>query len=358
MKIKVSDLKDFLKKSNKIKSKGVIPIHDYLLIDFEKDSLSITKNNGNMFCKHTVEEDNESREKILIEEKRLTALVNNARGEFIHFSKTGKKIILNDDVNEVKLEQMKEVDINNFQTFPGSEGAQRILLNPEVLAAIFEAKGFCSALEATALSYVYAHKNVNGNFSVFATNAHILYLKTFEEEVPELVLSGEVCSIISTLQHVEYFSAGNYDFFDTGKTVYGFIKADMHKLPDYMSIIRQIEDGVNFTTNKNELLSFCELINSLAVKELPIIKFDEVENDLLAQYGEEEYNATTEKKIVVKKNFSPKPVAFNNGYLTQVLKCFATEDIVFSAAQNERFYSLTNPEEKGLTIIIMPVMYK
>lgn len=354
MKIKVADLKDFLKKSNKIKSNGIIPIHDYLLIEFEPSSVSITKNNGNMFCKHTVEEENKGTDKLLVEEKRLIALVNNAKGEFISFKKTGKKIVLKDDVNELKLEQPKEIDVNIFQTLPNNEGAEKTILTPDVLAAIFEARNFCSILECN-LHFVYLQQ-IENFYCVFATNQHTIYQRKFEAPLPQLSLSVEVASIVSTLQHVEYFTAGNYDFFDTGRTVYGFIKSD-YKAPDYMHIIRSINNEETMTFSKEQLSSFCALVGSLAVKQIPIIKFDDIEEAVLAHYDEVDYNTESEKKLDVEKNFPPKPFALNCNYLSQILKCFTTESVVLSPGQNERIYSVTHTEEKGLTILICPVMY-
>jgi DNA polymerase III sliding clamp (beta) subunit (PCNA family) len=355
MKIKVSDLKEFFKRSNKIKSNGVLPIHDYLLIESTPECVAITKSNGNMYCKHTIEEDNQGTEKLLVEEKRLSALVGNAKGEFIHFNTKGKKVTLKDAANEVKLEAMKEVEVNAFKTFPESEGADRITLNPDVLAALFEARNFSAIVESN-FHYVYAHKKEAGHF-IYSSNGHLMYLRKFEEELPELVLSPEVCSIVCQFQSVQYYTAGNYDFFDTGATVYGFIKSE-YKAPEYMQIIRSINQDEQITMNRAEVISFCELVSSLAVAKFPVLKFEETAEDtLLMQYEESEYNVKTEREVKVKKNLWPETFAFNSGYLTQVLKCFTTEEVNLSANADQKLWCFTHPDEPTLTILIAKVLY-
>lgn len=355
MKIKISDLREFFKRSNKIKSHGIIPMHDYLLIEFEKECISITKTNGNMFCKHVVEEGGEGVGKILIEEKRLSALVNNAKGEFVTFKVSGKKTIIKDEINEVKLETMGDVNVEAFQKFPDTQGAERTILNPEMLAALFEAKNFASIVESN-LHYVYAHE-LKGSYYVFATNRHLLYQRKFDEPLPQLALSNDVCSIISTFQHVEYFTAGNYDFFDTGKTVYGFIKTE-YTPPDYTQIIDRLSEDESFTLVKEEILSFCELVNSLAISKFPVLIFDDADEKIVVHFDENEYNAECEKILDVQKNFYPKSFAMNCADLTQALKCFISEEIVFAPGDNERIYGLTHPEEKGLLVMVCPVMLK
>lgn len=354
MKIKVSDLKDFFKKSNKIKSNGVLPIYDYLLFECDKDTVSITKSNGNMYCQHTVEEDNSETERLLVEEKRLSALVNNAKGEFIYFTVKGKKVVIKDAANEIKLEAVGDVNLNAFPTFPGSEGAERVSLNPDVISALFEARNFTSIVESN-MHFVYTHKKEK-NFVVFATNMHILYMRKFNEELPEMALSPEVCSIICQFQHLEYYTAGNYDFFNTGSTVYGFIKTD-YKAPEYLPIIKSIDPGQTIKINREELLSFCKLVNSLAVSKFPVLRFDDAEEALLVHYDEDEYSMNTEKNMPVEKTFWPTPFALNNAYLTQILECFPTFEVVLSASANQKIFGVTHPEEEGLTIAICPVLY-
>jgi DNA polymerase III sliding clamp (beta) subunit (PCNA family) len=327
-------------------------MHDYLLIEFEKENVSITKSNGNMFCKHVIDQDSESNGKILVEEKRLSALVNNAKGEFITFKVSGKKTIIKDDINEVKLEAINDVNVEAFQKFPDTQGTDRTILNPEMLSALFEAKNFASIVESN-LHYIYTHE-LKGSHYVFATNRYLMYQRKFNEPLPQLALSADVCTIISTFQHVEYFTAGNYDFFDTGKTVYGFIKTE-YRQPEYMNIINSLSESENFRLVKEEILSFCELVNSLAISKFPLLIFDDADEKIVVHFDENEYNAESEKALDVQKNFSPKSFAMNCAYLTQALKCFTSDEIVFTPGENERIYGLTHPEEKGLLVMVCPV---
>lgn len=353
MQIKLSTLKDFFSKSAKIKSNGVIPIYNYLLIECDRENISIIKTNGNAFIKQCAEEENKAEEKYLVEEKRLVALVRNAKGDFINITAKGKKLILKDAANEIKLEAMDGVNFEAFPKFPGSEGAETFVLTPDVVSALFVARNFAATLESN-LHFVYALK-FRGKNVVFATNRHILYLKEFEEEVPALALSPEICSIVCPFNSLEYYTAGNYDFFNTGNTVYGFIKTE-YTAPDFSPIIDGIDFENKMTINKDELFSFCKLVESLAVKEIPILKFEENDGELLAYYEEAELSTETEKVLKVEGEIIC-GFALNNGFLKQALDCIGTDDVVFHVRHSQKPIGVTHPDEKGLTLLIMPVMF-
>jgi DNA polymerase III sliding clamp (beta) subunit (PCNA family) len=354
MNIKVSDLREFFKRASKIKSNGVIPIYNYLLIESDKETVSITKTNGNYFVKHTVDQDNQDDEKILVEEERLSAFVKNAKGEFLTIKTKGKELTIKDGVI-APVQLGAEVDAKLFKTFPNIEGAERISLGPDLLAALFEARNFSSIVESN-FHYVYTHKHEDG-FYVYASNGQILYLRKFEEELPIVALSPEVCSIVCQFQSLQYFTLGNYDFFDTGATVYGFIKTT-YQAPAYMHIFRSVRTEEVLTFNRSEVLSFCELVSSLAVMSFPYLVFEEkTEDALLMSFGEDEYNVSTEKELKVKKNYWPQSFAFNVAYLTQVLKCFTADELILSPGDKETMFGLTSAEDKGLTVIIVKLSF-
>jgi DNA polymerase III sliding clamp (beta) subunit (PCNA family) len=354
-KIKLSDLKDFLRKSSKIKTNGVIPVHEFLLIETFAEEITITKTNGNAFIKTTITQDNEAVEKHLIEEKRLSAFASNAKGEFITVRQVKQTTILKDGENEVKLGAVDGVNFEAFQRFPETEGAETTVLGPDLLAALFAAKDFVSILESN-LHFVYVQPDGNGSV-VFATNQHLLYERKFEEVLPEMTLSPDVCSIVSTFNHVSFFTAGNYNFFDTGSTVYGFIKTE-YKAPNYKVVINQISFEDELKMDREEVLSFCQLVNSLSVEKFATIKFDDIEEAMLIHWDESGYSTETERKLDVEKNFPPKPFALNCIYLMQILKCFDTKEVSFYPGDNERIYAITHPDEPGLKILICPLMYK
>lgn len=355
MKIKVSDLKEFFKRSSKIKSNGIIPIYDYLLFEFVPNRVTIAKSNGNIFCKHTIDEPGAHNQAFFVEEKRLVALVNNAKGEYITFKVSGNKTVLKDERNEVKVEAPHDMKVSLFQKFPDTEGAEKTILNPGVLSALFEARSFASVVESN-FGFVYAHKKETG-FYVYASNGHLIYLRKFEEELPDLALLPETCSIIATYPHLEYFTSDNYDLFDTGKTLYGFIKTT-YRAPEYFHIIKNIDQSQFLTVKKEEVLSFCELVKSLSVHSYEIIKFEAADEGLFAKYEEIEYNVEAEKTIELKKNFWPEGFALNNALFTQILKCFPTEEITLSPSPGQKIFGVIAPEEEGLIIAIAPFYIK
>lgn len=354
MKIKANDLKEFFKRSGKIKSAGIIPIYDYLLIECGKESVSITKTNGYTFCKHIAEEDNDTQDKFIIEEKRLSALVANDEGEYIYIERKGGKIVLKDKVNKVLLPDDQKPE--HFPKFPDNDHKEKTLLNTEVLAALFEGKNFVLSLEVdTNFSFVYVVKK-DGKFYVAATNRNILYLRKINEALPQFAVSSEACSIISAFNHVEYYPAGNYDFFDTGKTVYGFIRTTF-KAPDFWPIIGSIEADKTIKVSKEAIASFMKLVNSTSVKKIPIVRFEAQDKALLLSYDESEYNADAEREIEIEKNFWPEVFHLNASFVALILKCFRTDNVFISPNTGNYLFAFTHPEEKGLTVGICPVKY-
>lgn len=350
MKIKISELREFLKRSAKIKSKGIIPVHDYLLVEFDRETVSITKSNGNAFCKHTIEEDNEGKGVFLVEEKRVSALVANAKGEHLTFATKGKQVIVTDATNKLTLQGE---DPKTFPAFPEMDDAKRFELDPQTLAALFEARNFTSIIESN-LHYVYCHER-GGIHYIEATNQQVLYSKKFDRELPFLALSPETCGIVTSFDMVQYFSAGNYDFFDTSRTLYGFIKTEYQPV-NFAPVYESIDRAQTLTLTKAPVVDFCALVSSLATYKSPIIRFVDPQsgdNVLSGLYDEPEYNVDVQRVFEIQKDFDTKGFNFNVPQLTEVLKCFATDEVILSPDPKHHAWCLRHPEEEGLEIIMV-----
>lgn len=351
MKIKVVDLKEFIKRSAKITSNGIIPIYDYLLFEFNKESICITKTNGQTYCKHEIDNDGNEVCSLLIEEKRLTSFVNNTGGEELTFKIKNKQVEISDSVNLVSV-PTEEVSL--FPAFPEQGNSnEAVSISSEVIKSLNEAKQFrFNGKYETNYSYIYVSKNEIGSF-VFATSGNVFYLKKFEEDLPAFSLSPESCSMLLPYSNVLYYSSNNYNFFNTGKTIFGFIQSEL-KSVDFRPVLNSVNRSEWLEIDRKDFVDFSDLVLSFSFL-VPIIRFSFSGENVLANYSEENYNVNAERLISAKKNFEADSFNFNASFINMALRCFTGEKIkAFPAFKS---YCFESEEEKGLSIVVAIVHY-
>ncbi|MCG2614868.1 hypothetical protein LZZ85_11270 [Terrimonas sp. NA20] len=350
MRIKVTDLREFFKRSSKIRSNGVLPIHDYLKIDFSREAVVITKSVSFAFCRHEIESESNDIETILVEEKRLSALVNSAEGEYITFEIKKDKILLSDSINEVSL---KAENVEGFSKQPKQGDNETYILSESVISALFQAKSFIYVMQ---LDNNYGHvycSNVGEDSYIFSTNGQALYLKKLTEKLPAFSLNPVACETLAPYETLVYYTAENYNCFDSGKTLFGFAKSEM-KAPNFSPVVNNIDREKGITVNKDDLLKFTSLVNSFSFK-VPIISIEPGEGSLALRYNEVDYQVDAQRDIEAVMNFSPEVFHWNTQFLEPVLKCFSTEKVTLHPGGP--LYAVENPEEEGLTIGLIKVKY-
>lgn len=251
IKIKTSDFKEFFKRSKSIKSSGIMPILSYIKLDASGDGVTLQKTNLKAYCIHQIDAEYNEYDSILLDEKLFTLLVNSTSAEYLEIKKEGKKIVI---VHDGKTAAHPMEEAHFFPRFPDADGNKEVsVLSSEVLESIGVAKNFVESVELTSpLSFVHLYKNM-----VLSSDRNLVYWKKFDQ-LPDMVLDAETCSIISQFESLQHFRAGNYDFFDTGKTLYGFIQPT-ETTPDLSPVLDMAQKDVSFEIKKAYLLEFLEI---------------------------------------------------------------------------------------------------
>ncbi len=364
MKIAVTELREFFKRTSKIKTNNILPVYGSILFEFTKECVYLTKTNGFSFCKHEIESEENEEGIFAIEEKRLTPLVNNAVGEFIEFKlKTKKAIVaekeqiitiavISDDENTSSIQV---IDHTAFPSFPEqNKSSEPVYLNNDVIKSLNEAKSFCFVANVeTSYSYVYLSKKNGGNF-IFSTTGQIFYLNKIEDELPEFSLSPESCSMLLPYTNIMYYKAGNYNFFNTGKTVFGFIQSRLNP-PNFQVIIDAIDRTDFIELKRQQVIDFSELVLSFSL-EVPVVIFSFEESGLVGSYSEAEYNVDTKRSLYVNKNHDADDFALNASFTHMALSCFTGENlkgyIVRDNNGKENSFCIESEENPGLSIVL------
>lgn len=347
-KINISELREFLKRSGKIKTNGILPIHDFILVEFELETTNLIKTNGKVYCKHRIEEGTDTPARVLIEEKKLAALVSNSKGgEFITVKVKGEQVILQDQASKITV---AFEDAKHFPEFPENGEGERVGLSGEVLAALFEASKF-TLLGDTNFSNVYIQKH-GTQYCVISSNRGILYRRAFDYALPQLALNPEACNMISGFNMVEYYTQGNYNFFDTGKTIFGFVVSEF-SAPDLVPVFTQLKMENEFTISKESVTSFCDLVNSSATLKFPDVVVEPGKDNVLSfSYNEAHTNMDVQKNIEAKSNFEVERFKCSANNLSNIIGCFSTDEVVFHPSHKGNVYGFDHADEPGLLVAL------
>lgn len=334
MKISVSELKSFKANASFIKQNNIIPVLAYL--KFEDGC--ITKNNLHSFL---IQQVGKFTEKILVDEKILMAFVDNASADEIEISVSGKRILITDGFTK---DYSPTDDIINFPTNE-SEVFKKTKISVDVLAAIKTASTFILSDEAMPnKSNIFVGKK-----AVAGSNGFIAYVKTFDQELPKMVLSKDTCTAISKFGSIDFYESENYHFFENDKCKFGFIK------PTYpffdLTVFGKFDtEAPHFEVNKYDLIRFNDLAISSPSKKV-VATFKVISEVMKLEMKDADYERDVQKDISATgedvSSFAYMPVNLN-----QLLKNVPDADLTFYQAKNK--YYITG--ESNFTTLIMEVI--
>lgn len=334
MKISVSELKSFKANASFIKQNNIIPVLAYL--KFENGC--VIKNNLNSFL---IQKIGKFKESILVDEKILMAFVDNASSDEIEISVSGKRILITDGFTK---DYSPTDDIINFPT--NENGVfDKVQISAEVLASIKTASTFILSEETMPnKSNIFVGKK-----SVAGSNGFIAYVKTFDTDLTQMVLSKDTCTAISKFGSIDFYESENYHFFENDKCKFGFIKPT-YPFFDLTVFGKYDNEAPHFEVNKFDLIKFNDLaISSPSKKVVATLKVQSEVMKLVMK--DSDYERDVEKDISVTGEdvslFAYMPVNLN-----QLLKNVPDNDVTFYQAKNK--YYITG--ESGFTTLIMEVI--
>jgi DNA polymerase III sliding clamp (beta) subunit (PCNA family) len=336
--IEVSEIKEFFKRSKGVKPNTSNPITSYIKLE-ANENCTLLKTNLNSYCVHEVKADYPSSFVCLVDERLLAKVLEQGTDDVVEIKVEPGRVILTCGIAQVR---DSFTDPSLFPTFPEiSEQKEGKVLTKDVLEAVGIAAQTLVVDRDCQLSYVH----VNG--AVFSSDNFSLYLKKLSDSFPDLVLDRECCLVISEYDSLQYFTAGNYHFFDTGKTMYGFIKTE-YKTPAYHVIFKKSE-GEPFEINKEDFISFCEL-TSVSPAKVPIASFDSKDGKILFSFNDPEFGKGAEMEFEMSGEIK-EPFNFNPRLILPFIKSLPYKKLLFAPLPGYK-YSVTTKEDETFSGII------
>lgn len=355
--IKISELKEFLKRSSNIKDAGIIPIYSYIKLETTQPGVvKLTKSNQRVFIQHTIEADFKKPFAVLLDQKILTAAVNQSDDAELVISKKADMIYLSD--GKMKL----EYQLGHGETpelFPAVQAK-----DSESHAVFFDS----DVIEAIALAHIHCEKNsetpgpntfVNAKHLdakrsyIYGMNGIIFYCKTFGFKLPLLQLSEEACAIISRFPSAEYYQTERYDIFDVGNTVYGFIKPDTATVDITAFFERLSGKEFIFSVTKKEIVKFCDFAADINQGILANSSVEPTNEGVLFRYENIPFGRYLDLPVVT-KNFSTfERFYFKSQQLSLSVKHLPYD--VISVHKRNNTYVLTSDEDPNYFSAIQAV---
>lgn len=344
VKIPVSELKEFLSRSKAIPANGLLPITDYIKLVCEGDVITLTKTNLNQFITHQVEGKFNKNFTLLIDLATFATAVSESEAEEMKISFKEQKadnparrikiVIMEDGIQGVIKCQSEDESV--FPSNPSYDKDNMTVLSPDIIEALFLSAEAALPLKGTVRQpFEYVHiKNMGKKKSyICGFSVGIMYFKWFKENLPDMVLEQMVCTMLGNYQGdgVTMYRGEKYDFFDTGKSLYGFIQTEM-KGPDFASIINAKDDEKSFTIDRKSLMAFCKLaigINPSSLVDPCFIQNAEENNAVVLDYENNLINRSCKKEVEVKKNkrYVIKKFLFNPNDMLKLLKSLSFETV-------------------------------
>lgn len=360
VKIPIQELKTFLSKAAAIKAeKSIVPLCRYIKIVCEGNVISVTKTNLQSFVICELDGKATKNFTLLVEEDLLAACVKNATGKEIKISfkeaksatsPTGKvKSVTIEDGEDLKVEKTTE-DEMAFPVIPEAEKNGSNKLTEDILESIYLASRCTSEPKdiPTYANFVHVKSTGKKSFYIAGMNGAILYFKSFKQAMPDMILELETCAAIKGFQELLVYQGGNYNFFDAGKTLFGFVKVEF-VTPDFKGgIVDKMEVDKLFTIDRAAVVRCCDFAKS--INPMKYIAPCTIEGDgdkgVVIDYNQNEVGLNSARKFEVKKNkkFSIPKFFFSPNDFSTVLSSLPFEKVNMVGPVEKNYY-ITSDED-------------
>lgn len=332
IKVPVSDLRSFKKNSSHIKSKGIIPILDYIKFD----NGTISKTNINEFV---VQESNFSGA-FLVEERILFNFIEYTHASEILFIADGKKVIISDGSQKTSSNQAE------IELFPAIEQPPKetVSLTDTILKLFGAAAKYTQEQDDLRKSHIFI-----GGDAILASDGFIAFYRKIDRVLPNTAIHRHVAERISSIDPADFSQNENKMFFRAGKVIYGFQKTeatyiDMRRFFEYSK-----EDS--FHAPKSELIEFNEMCLSMSKIKM-CHPFLEIKNDkLIMSAVNSDYGVDNEKEIEVVGGMGDK-FKYDAAIFNRLLKTAPDEELTFSRIKGMMYITGAS----GFTSLIMELL--
>lgn len=357
VKIAIKDLVEFIKRSAPVKPKNILPILSFIKLEWKNSNATLTKTALDSFIVHELKVKSKKEGVMLLDTKILSSAVANAVSDELMFEiSDGGDIVIHDGK---RITKFAEEDATAFPKIPEHETDDKITFSQDVLEAITLAS---YAIEEKVpqewMKFVntYSKGKKEGSYIV-GTNPFAMYFKKFKEQLPVISLCDEAISVVRSYESAIYFSAGNYDFFDVGNSLYGFIKTTF-KVADISMIVDNYNDKINFKMGRKEMLAYCTYVKSICPNTLGVNPFIAIEdfgkNKIMLRFSSAEYRISYDEDFEVEKNATLTRCWFNATHMIELIKALPFDQLLFSFAHGNIY--LKTEDDKDFTGLVREIV--
>lgn len=357
--ISTADLRTFFKRTRAIKQNDILPILEYIKIEYTPTEITLTDTNEQTYAIHKMTGSAEGSGAFLVNRRILSSVIDTTKSESITIrvedgkKKDTKQVIIKDDSGPVSSPTDK---IDLYSKIPEITKQDKIFLSGEVLNAIEIASNYAKkdtkSLGIDPLEVVYL-KNKGDYCQVAATNLFIVYMKKIANADMDIMLYPENISFLNLFSEANYFQSDNYNFFECGETTYGFIKP-VYTMPDFSVILRDLNDDQIVKIKKELIIDFCERAIKINKSGYPHCMMGDMgDNKVLFTLEDTDYETACNMVFDCEKNFDIKDFFFNAELMLGLIKPLPYDLLYFHAAP-DKFY-ITSPDDPDYTGCIMGI---
>lgn len=256
LKLQTASLREFQSRANYIQSNTLLPILGNLKIDVT-DVCTLTKNALDSVCIGQVTHEGEPQQ-LLVPERILFAALSVTQDEWITIDngviKFGSDTI-----------QFTAEDINTFPVTPVIPNDKpTFVLNKEYIKSILIASEYINNSQNTG-SFAFVHLDKE---SIFAFHPNYFYINNSFANLPTTGFNKDEVTVIGAYESIEFLDLPNHHVFFVPGYTYIFTKSEI-ATPKLTQVIERLKlPGKSFTCNKNELVNFLNLANTVSESEI------------------------------------------------------------------------------------------
>lgn len=335
VKVPIADIRSFKKNAAHVKSRGIIPVLDYIKFD----NGEIVKTNT---ADYVVQQSNFSGS-FLIQERELFSFVEFSSATDVSFTvekidKDKRRITMADGTRKAV---STSEDIGLYPVCAEPEG-ETFILSKDVLSAIGDAAKFTMEAEYDMIRpFVFV-----GNRVVTGSDGFIVFMKEFDFDLPVIVLHRDNAPVISHFESLTFSQSDTMMFFQSGSTAYGFRKSEAPHTD--MRIFFKHEKKNKFSINKTDLISYNDWCVSRAPLKYACPEIEIKDGGLMVTMNDTGYELDGEEIIPITGSMEGK-FKYNAALLSRLLKTAPDQEVTFH--QSKGLFYITG--ESGFNSLIM-----
>lgn len=321
--IKNSEFKKGLNKTNAISGKNILPVLDYIKLDFKNDRCTLTKTVFDSFIVADIEADFKKDGSLLLDIEKTSSFVNSSEGEETTISVKKDRVILDDGFTNA---WFPLADVKHYPVVESNSECEKFELTKQVIDVLKQASKHAMPIrdKETRVWQTFTHtKTISDKNYVIGFGESIVFAKeVVTDKWPQMSVDPKVISMIGSLPSVEYSATDNYDFFESVGILYGFRKYETI-CPVVKEVLDRFVSEESFEINRDSFVLFCELVSGQHKSSLSAVieVSDSGKDEVLLKYEPYSGDGGAEKKIKVKnKTYNLDKTYYSPNLFLTVLK--------------------------------------